>query len=259
MLYTGSMTDKINLTVKQLASLAGVSNRTLHYYDEIGLLKPDAIAENGYRQYGKQALLRLQQILFYRELDFPLETIRDLVTRPEFDTVRALQAHRTSLQERSQKLENLINTIDKTIEHLEGKREMNQSEFFKGWSEEKQPEFEQEIRQKYGEHAMDGVIDWNSYTKEQKTAIIAEGKANTQAMAALMDKPFNSPEVQAVVARWHQQLKYFFDPSIERMRGLGQMYTEDPRFMMGYEKVRKGLALFMKQAIDFYCDRLSGL
>ena len=230
MLYTGGMTDQINLTVKQLASLAGVSIRTLHYYDEIGLLKPDSIADNGYRHYGEQAVLRLQQILFYRELDFPLEIIRDLITQPEFDVVCALQAHRTSLQERSHRLDQLINTIDKTIEHLEGKREMNQNEYFEGWTEEKQPEFEKEIRQKYGEHAMDNVIDWNSYSREQKASIIAEGKATTQAMADLMDKPVNSPEVQAVVSRWHQHMKYFYDPSIERMRGLGQMYVDDPRF-----------------------------
>lgn len=250
------MTDKINLTVKQLTSLAGISVRTLHYYDEIGLLKPDAVAGNGYRQYGEQAVLRLQQILFYREMDLSLETIRDLVTRPEFDVVHALQAHRTSLQERSKRLDLLINTIDKTIEHLEGKRDMNQDEYFEGWTEEKQPEFENEIRQKYGKHAMDNVIDWNSYTNEKKAAIIAEGQANTQAMADLMDHAVDSPEVQAVVARWHQHMKYFYDPSIERMRGLGQMYVDDPRFSASYEKVKPGLAVFMKKAIDVYCNRL---
>jgi DNA-binding transcriptional MerR regulator len=252
------MTDTLDLTVKQLATLAGITARTLHYYDEIDLLKPDFVAENGYRRYGEQAVLRLQQILFYRELDFPLETIRDLISRPEFDVVRALQAHRAALQERSKRLDILINTIDKTIEHLEGKRTMNQNEYFEGWTEEKQPEFENEIRAKYGEHAMDGVIDWNSYTKEQKAAIIAEGQANTQAMADLMERSAYSPEVQAVVARWHQHLKYFYEPSIERLRGLGQMYVDDPRFTAVYEKVKPGLALFMKQSIDVYCDRLEG-
>jgi len=258
MLYTDGMTGEINLTVKQLASLAGVSVRTLYYYDEIGLLKPDSISENSYRHYGDQAVLRLQQILFYRELGMPLVSIRDLVTRPEFDVVHALQVHRTALQERSNRLYILINTIEKTIEHLEGKREMNQSEYFEGWTEEKQPEFEKEIRQKYGEHAMDNVIDWNSFTKEQKAAIIAEGQANIQAMADLMDQPASSPDVQAVVTRWHQQIKYFYDPSIERMRGLGQMYIENARFMANYENVRIGLALFMKQGIDEYCDSLEG-
>jgi DNA-binding transcriptional MerR regulator len=246
----------MSLTVKQLASLAGVSVRTLHYYDEIGLLKPDSVAPNGYRQYSEPAVLLLQQILFYREMDLPLEAIRDLVTRPEFDVVRALQAHRISLQEKSKRLSQLIDTIDKTIEHLEGKRPMKQKEYFEGWTEEKQPEFEQEIRQKYGEHAMDEVIDWNSYTKEKKAVIMAEGEANMQSMAFLMYLPPDSPEVQEAVARWHKHMKYFYDPSIERMRGLGQMYVDDPRFNVMYEKVRKGLALFMKQAIDVYCDRL---
>lgn len=250
------MADTINLTVRQLAKLASVTARTLHYYDEIGLLKPDAVEENGYRRYGEPAVLRLQQILFYREMDFPLETIRDLLTRPNFDVVRALQAHRASLQERSKRLETLIATIDKTIEHMEGKRRMKTEEYFDGWTEEKQPEFEKEIREKYGEHAFDGVIDWQTYSKEQQAAIIAEGQANTQAMGDLMDRPPNSPEVQAVVARWHDHLKYFYDPSIERMHGLGQMYVDDPRFTAGYEKVRPGLAQFMKQAIDAYCDRL---
>jgi len=120
------MTDEMPLTVKQLATLAGVSVRTLHYYDEIGLLKPDFVAPNGYRQYSEPAVLLLQQILFYREMDMPLEAIRDLVTRPEFDVVRALQAHRISLQEKSKRMDQLIYTINKTIEHLEGKRTMKQ-------------------------------------------------------------------------------------------------------------------------------------
>jgi len=250
------MTDTGNLTVKQLASLAGVTPRTLRYYDRIGLLKPEAVGANGYRRYGKESILRLQQILFYRELDLPLETIRDLVTRPDFDVVRALQAHRASLQERSKRLGTLIHTIDRTVDYLEGRITMRNEEFFEGWTEEKQPEFEKEIREKYGEHAMDDVIDWNSYSKEKKAQIIAEGEANMQSMAFLMYLPPDSPEVQEAVARWHQHLKYFYDPSIERMRGLGQMYIDDPRFKTMYEKVRKGLALFMKQAIDVYCDRL---
>jgi MerR family transcriptional regulator, thiopeptide resistance regulator len=250
------MTDTKNLTVKKLASLAGVTPRTLRYYDRIGLLKPAAVGSNGYRQYGKESILRLQQILFYRELDIPLEVIRDLITRPDFDVVRALQAHRASLQERSKRLDTLVETIDKTIDFLEGKRDMNNEDFFEGWTEEKQPEFEQEIRQKYGEHAMDEVIDWNSYPKEKKAVIMAEGEANMQSMAFLMYLPPNSPEVQEAVARWHKHMKYFYDPSIERMRGLGQMYVDDPRFHAMYEKVRKGLALFMKQAIDVYCNRL---
>lgn len=250
------MRNLSGLTVKQFARMAGITPRTLHYYDEIGLLKPDEVAANGYRYYGKQAILRLQQILFYREMDFPLETIRDFINQPDFDILHALRDHRTLLLERSKRLDRLINTIDKTIEHMEGNREMKEEEFFDGWTEEKQPEFEEEIRQKYGNHAMDEVISWNSYTKEQKENIIAEGQANTQAIADLMGRLPDDPQVQAVIEKWHHHLKYFYDPSIERMRGLGEMYVDDPRFKAGYEKVQAGLALFMKQAIEVYCDRL---
>ncbi len=250
------MKNPHGLTVKQLARMAGVTPRTLHYYDEIGLLKPDEIAGNGYRHYGKQAILRLQQILFYREMDFPLETIRDLINQPDFDVIRALQDHRSSLLVRAKRLDRLISTIDKTIENMEGNREMKEEEYFVGWTEEKQPEFEKEIRRKYGEHAMDEVIDWNSYTKEQKDNIIAEGHANTQAMADMMGRSPDDPQVQTIVEKWHRHLKYFYEPSIDRMRGLGEMYLDDPRFKAGYEKVRPGLALFMKKAIDVYCDRL---
>ena len=105
-------------TIKQLSMLAGISVRTLHYYDEIGLLKPDAIRQNGYRQYGDEAVLKLQQILFYRELDLSLEDIKAMVSRPDFDAVAALEAHRVSLQGRAQRLERLIQTVDDTLLHM---------------------------------------------------------------------------------------------------------------------------------------------
>src|SRR5512136_1978771 len=102
-------------TVKQVAVAAGVSPRTLHFYDQIGLLKPDAYGENGYRYYGEMALLRLQQILFFKELDFGLAEIKATIDRPGFDILEALCAHRETLQERSRRLSCLIETVDKTI------------------------------------------------------------------------------------------------------------------------------------------------
>ncbi len=87
-------------TVKQLSKMAGISIRTLHYYDEIGLLKPSSVSANGYRHYGEAALLKLQQILFYRELDLSLDEIKDIIGNPEFDVLIALRSHRESLQGR---------------------------------------------------------------------------------------------------------------------------------------------------------------
>ena len=115
-------------TVKQLSSLAGVSPCTLHYYDQIGLLKPESVGENSFRYYGEVSLLRLQQILFYRELGFTLEAIKAIVTRPDFDVLTALESHRKFLQGRAERLERLIQTVGDTILHLRGEKEMSKKQ-----------------------------------------------------------------------------------------------------------------------------------
>src|SRR5512142_2042984 len=99
-------------TVKQLSQLAGVTPRTLHYYDAIGLLKPSQVGDNGYRYYGEEALLRLQQIMLYRELDMPLENIKEIMGRRDFDVLSALQRHRDELGRRIARMEQLITTVD---------------------------------------------------------------------------------------------------------------------------------------------------
>ena len=122
-------------TVKQLADLAGVSIRTLHYYDEIGILKPSSYGENGDRYYDEQAVLRLQQILFFRELDFSLDDVKDILDQPEFDVLHALREHRQALEQKVTRLNRLINTVDNTISHLKGELEMSQKSFFEGFDE----------------------------------------------------------------------------------------------------------------------------
>jgi DNA-binding transcriptional MerR regulator len=205
-------------TVNQLAKLAGVSPRTLRYYDKIGMLKPSSYGENGYRFYAADALPQLQQILFFRELDFSLEDIREIVSRPDFDRLQALETHRMALSERKRQIDVLIHTIDQTILHLRGKLEMSEKQYFEGFSEEKQKEYEKQIRARYGEHAMDGVRDWNSYTPAQKASIQAESEAIYHDLVANMAQGEASPAVQACIARWHQHLRYFYEPSVERLR-----------------------------------------
>ncbi len=240
-------------TVKQLSDLAGISPRTLHYYDEIGLLKPASHGDNGYRYYGEDCLPRLQQILFFKELDFSLEEIQTILAQPGFDVVQALQVHRQALLERVERLNRLIQTIDKTTLHLKGHQTMKKKEYFEGFSEEKQKQYEEEIRQKYGEKAFEGVTDWNSYTPEQKTRIKAESEAIYHDLVENMDKGYASPEVQQIIARWHQHLRYFYEPSTERLLGLGQMYTEHPEFAATFRAIHPDLPEFLNQAIQFYC------
>jgi DNA-binding transcriptional MerR regulator len=243
-------------TVKQLADLASVSPRTLHYYDEIGLLKPTTYGDNGYRYYDEEAVLRLQQILFFKELGFSLEDILEIVGDPEFDVLHALQIHRIALQQQVTRLNSLIHTVDQTIRHLRGEQQMKEPEFFEGFSDEKQKQYEQEIRERYGEKAFEGVTDWNSYSAAQKATIQAEGKAIYRDLVANIGKSPDSPEVQAIIARWHQHLRYFYEPSVERLLGLAELYNEHPDFLANFKKMHPDLAEFMRKAIKHYCSQL---
>src|SRR5687767_14232856 len=121
-------------TVKQVAAMSGVSVRTLHFYDETELLKPDHTNSNGYRIYEESQLLVLQQILFYRELGFELKRIKEILGQPKFEKVEALKSHRQVLETNVTRTRTLIETIDKTISHLKGTKKMKSEELFMGFS-----------------------------------------------------------------------------------------------------------------------------
>src|ERR1700722_3693019 len=138
-------------TVTKLAKLSGVSVRTLHWYDEIGLLKPAYYGANGYRHYEEKQLLTLQQILFFRELGFELKQIQKILGRSDFDTIVTLRSHRGVLQKNLERTQKLIKTIDKTIKHLEGNRKMKEQELFDGFDKKKQKEYEKQLLDRYGD------------------------------------------------------------------------------------------------------------
>src|SRR6185503_13195019 len=143
-------------TVKQVAAMSGVSVRTLHFYDETGLLKPARVEANGYRYYEEPQLLMLQQILFYRELGFELKQIQRVLGRTDFDKIAALRSHRQVLQKDLARKRKLIRTIDKTIEHLKGKKKMKDQEMYWGFSQEKQAEHEKYLIDRFGEGMREG-------------------------------------------------------------------------------------------------------
>jgi DNA-binding transcriptional MerR regulator len=244
-------------TVKQLSNLAGVSVRTLHYYDEIGLLKPSSVGANGYRYYTDESLFRLQQILFYREMDVDLMKIREIIKAREFDLVSALQSHRQTLQEKMERLQTLIKTVDTTITHLIGEVNMSKKKIFEGFSEEKQKQYEKEAIQQYGEDNVKQSIKlWNSYTDEQKEKVKQEGSAVYNDIVANMSHGPESPEVQAILVRWHQHLRYFYEPSLEVLRGLGNGYNEQPDFNATFTAIHPDLPAFLQKAITHYVDVL---
>jgi len=248
------MVTDMHYTVKQLAGLAGVSARTLHYYDEIGLLKPSRNPHNGYRIYGRAALLRLQQILFLRELGMSLEEIQMALDRPDFDLVSALERHREALLASQERLSQLLQTVDRTILYLKGSIEMEGEELFAGFSEEKQKEYEKVVQVRYGEQPLkESQRRWSSYSAPQKQKIRDEGNALYRDLVAAIPYGPASPEAQAGIARWHEHMRYFYEPTPQILLGLADMYNEDPDFAATFQRIHPELAAFMRQAIQHYC------
>lgn len=245
-------------TVKQLATLAGVSVRTLHYYDEIELLKPASVGENGYRYYTEADLFRLQQVLFFRELGLALEQIKGIMSAPDFDLVAALQTHRHALQEKIGRLQQLITTVDRTIMHLVGEiRIEHMNSVFTGFSEEQQQQYEQEAARRYGaETVAETSARWKRYTPEQQQRIMEEGGQIYRDLVDAMPGGAESEQTQAIIARWHQHLRAFYEPTFEVLAGLGHTYEHDPEFYAFFAKIHPGLPSFISRAVTVYVDAL---
>jgi DNA-binding transcriptional MerR regulator len=246
-------------TVKQLSQLAGVTPRTLHHYDAIGLLKPTRVGENGYRYYGEESLLRLQQILLYRELDLPLEDIRRIMGRRDFDVLGALQSHKDALQDQMARLNRLLATVEDTIQHLKGEKPMSEKGLFAGFSEEEQEKLAKEAGQMYDpETVRASNRKWKAYSTAKKESILKEGRDIYVDMIAAMPKGADSPAVQAVVERWRKHMDYFWTPNLDQLVGLAENYNNDPRFKANFDKMNPKLAEFMREAVKEYVGKKKG-
>jgi DNA-binding transcriptional MerR regulator len=247
------------LTVKQLSKLAGVTPRTLHHYDDIGLLKPSRVGQNGYRYYGEESVLRLQQILFYRELGIPLEDIKQIMGRHDYDVLGALRSHKEALKRQVTRLSNLIRTVDNTIDYLNGRKEMSNRQLFEAFSDEQQAEYEQEMMQKYGEADVKAASKrWKEYTAAEKQRMGEEGNALYRDLLLAIPKGAASPEAQSCVERWRRFIEYFWVPNDEQLVGLGNLYNEDPRFKANFDKIDVRLAGFLRDAINIYVENRKG-
>lgn len=241
-------------SVKELAELSKVSVRTLHYYDEIGLLKPASRSDKGYRYYERKQLLILQQILFYRTLGLSLRNIDLIVNDPSFDLVQALESHRKKLWQKSHDIKALLNTIELTLEELKNDRKMKDSEIYSGFTEKEADAIKQEVTERWG-------ADKLRETEERIRALGKDGWQDTQEkgeeinrlLADLMELDPASQQVQDAIALHYRHMNLFYEVSKERYLGLGKMYTEDERFTQYYDKYKAGLAHFMLRAIEVYC------
>lgn len=246
--------------VKNLAEISGVSVRTLHLYDELGLLKPAYRGANGYRYYEKSQLLVLQQILLYRELGFELKQIKRLICKPGFDRMSALISHRRVLEQNLARTKKLIATVDKTIDYLRGTTSMSNQELFNGFSPEVQAKHEQEIVERFGEPAKKHIAQSKARVKNWTKA---DWEKSAKAFAAICRElvklmgqgaAADSAEVQAVIQRHYEWLNQFWTPNRESYAGHGR-FIADSKLRGAFEEHHAKLPEFVREAIGVYAER----
>lgn len=242
-------------TVQQLAKLAGVSVRTLHHYDQIKLLSPVRQA-NGYRQYAEAELLKLQQILFFRELDFPLEDIKRIMSDSKFNMKTALDDQKKMLELKKKRLSGLIKTIEKTMLKITNQTTMNDDQLYGSFSNDEVDQYAAEAKQRWGntEAYKQSQERVKKMGKEGMQKVKEAGEQLCRELADSMNLSPADEKVQALVQRHFDGLRAFYEPSLEMYRNLGEMYVDDTRFTAYYDKFAPGLAVFLRDAIRVYCD-----
>ncbi|WP_404408109.1 MerR family transcriptional regulator [Jeotgalibacillus malaysiensis] len=249
-------------TVQQLAKLSGVSGRTLRYYDEIDLLKPSRISSSGYRIYSQKEVDLLQQILFYRELEVSLDEIRRIIYHPDFDLIAALQQHVEKLQKKHVRLEQIISTVQKTIESKKGGTPMADQEKFEGFKkqmiDENEKKYGKEVRVQYGDQVVD---DSNAKMMGLSEDDFERMNEVEKAFLAELKKGFEtgdpaSPEAQKAVTLHREWLNFTWPKySKEAHAGLGDMYVSDERFTAYYDQYVEGGTKFLRDAISVYAGK----
>ncbi|MCM3720404.1 MerR family transcriptional regulator [Solibacillus isronensis] len=248
------------MLINELVKLSGVSARTLRYYDEIGLLRPSAVAENGYRQYSQGDIDRLQQILFYRELDFKLEEIKKLLDHPDYEVKEALKKQFELLQKKRRYIDDLLITIEQTIQTMEGELKMTNEQKFDVFKnkliEENEKSYGQEVREKYGEAQVEASNKkFRDMTEEQYNAMQQLENQLFERLKEAMASGDVTSDVAMEAAELHKRwlsfswAKYTSEAHI----GLAQMYVSDERFTAYYdERVGPGATKFLHDVIAVY-------
>lgn len=250
-----------NYSVKKLAKLAGVSVRTLHLYDKMGLLKPSVRTEARYRLYGEKELLRLQQILFYRELDFPLKDIGVILDDPDFDLVQALEGHKKALIARKERINTLVGTIEKTLVTLKNNTMLQVEDLYEGIPQDKIDAYRSEAMARWGKDTVQGVEDTlRSFSKQEMETLKQDLHQITARLTALMGSDPASDEVQQCIAQRYQIILKITGGKIttnklEYFRKLGELYVADNRYTPVNGMPSMELALFIKEATDYYVKR----
>ena len=255
--------------MNKLTKMSGVSTRTLRYYDEIGLLKPAKVASSGYRIYGQEQVDTLQQILFYKELDFSLEEIKKLLSAPDFDRGRAFAYHLSALQKKRERLDKLILNVTNSLAALtaltaltalKGEINMTDKEKFEGFKQklidDNERKYGKEVRVKYGDTVMDeSNAQVKGLSKEQYDNGERLRHEIEEALAAAFATGDPAGELAQRACDLHKQWLCIYYPKYnkEYHTGLGEMYVADERFRANYDKLGSGCTEFLRDAINIYC------
>ena len=242
----------MKMQIKEFAEFTGVSVRTLHYYDEIGLLVPACVdAHTGYRYYDEDSLLRMQEILFYRELDFSLKSIREILSSPSYDMNKALKEQKALLTLKKERLERLISAVDDAMKGESVMRAFDNSEFEKHKAEAKEKWGKTDAYKEHTEKTKHYSKDkWDSLAGEMND-ILAEF-----ALCMKNDKGPDSAKAQNLVKMLQNHItENYYCCTNEILAGLGQMYVADERFKNNIDTHADGTAEFICEAIEVYCRK----
>jgi DNA-binding transcriptional MerR regulator len=249
-------------TVKKLAKIAGVSARTLRYYDQIGLLTPCHVSSSGYRIYGQAEVDQLQRILFYRELGIKLEEIKRIVNDRDYNVLSALEEYCEKLRDRQERLTVLLNTVEKTIEAQKGMIIMSDQEKFAGLKKElikeNERKYGKEIREKYGENIVQESnkifmnLSSEQYKRMQELAEIINTKLEKAVRKGADPAGETGREIIALHKEWLDFTWREYSP--EAHLGLTQMYVDDERFTIYYDKNVLGCAAFLRKAAQAWLE-----
>lgn len=246
----------MKMLIKEIAKLTGVSVRTLHYYDEIGLLKPSSVDRwNGYRYYDEKSLEQLQEILFYRELDFPLKAISEIISSPDYDKSKALAEQKHLLTLKKERLERLIDALDSISK---GEKTMDFNAFDNSRFEKEREKYAAEAKAMWGDTAAYKEFSekTSDYSKEKQTEVTTGMEAIIKEFADCMNsgRHPDSESAQALVKKWQDFItENCYTCTKEILAHLGEMYSADERFASNIDKFSSGTAKFMTEAIRIYC------
>ena len=242
----------MKMQIKEFALFTGVSVRTLHYYDEIGLLKPAMVDRNsGYRFYDESSVIKMQEILFYRELDFSLKSIKEILSSPDYNKNEALKQQKKLLILKKERLERLISAIDGAVKGEAVMTAFDNSEF---------ENYKAEVKEKWGN--TDAYKEHSEKTKDyskDKWNSLADGMNDILAEFSVCMKKGSSPdsaEAESLVQKLQSHINdNYYTCTKEILFGLGQMYVSDERFRNNINKHGDGTAEFIKSAIENYCGK----